>query len=111
MQGYFSAPTFPDNMPAIWEERFAFLRDYKGGTPVVMGEFGGFYTGKDKQWQDTAMTFMRNRGIGLFYFALNPGEWVQTLHPMISMVYSNGCDAVKLVVHAIAQAQKTLAAC
>ena len=74
MQSYFSAATIPANMPQIWEERFAFLTHTAGGVPVVMGEFGGFYEGADKLWQDTAMTFMRERSIGVFYFALNPGS-------------------------------------
>ena len=33
---------------------------------------GGFYTGKDKEWQDWAIDFMAARGIGVFYFALQP---------------------------------------
>ena len=71
-QKYFNDPNFPSNMPAIWEKRFAFL--VEAGTPVVIGEMGGFYTEKDKKWQDWAFSFMRERGIGVFYFALNPGS-------------------------------------
>ena len=71
-QKYFSESDFPSNMPAIWEKRFAFLVDQ--GVPVVIGEMGGFYTDKDMEWQDWAMAFMKERGIGVFYFALNPGS-------------------------------------
>lgn len=71
-QKYFGAKDFPHNMPAIWESRFAFLLGE--GIPVVIGEMGGFYTGQDKEWQDWAFAFMRERGIGIFYFALNPGS-------------------------------------
>ena len=42
----------------------------------MTGEMGGFYTGKDKVWQDWAFSFMKERGIGVFYFALNPGSEV-----------------------------------
>jgi len=72
-QKYFRASTFPNNMEQIWEERFAFLQRY-AGTPIVIGEMGGFYTEKDQIWQDWAFSFMRHRGIGVFYFALNPGS-------------------------------------
>ena len=94
-QKYFDDHNFPANMPAIWEQRFAFLLEK--GSPVVIGEMGGFYTGKDKVWQDWAFAFMKGecirtalrvarlphvyvlchvaeRGIGVFYFALNPGS-------------------------------------
>lgn len=57
LQKYFGDPNFPANMPAIWERRFAFLLD--AGWPVVIGEMGGFYTGKDKMWQDWAFSFMK----------------------------------------------------
>lgn len=72
-QKYFSDPMFPYNMAAIWEKRFGFLQK-ETGVPVVIGEMGGFYTGKDRAWQDWAFAFMRDRGIGVFYFALNPGS-------------------------------------
>ena len=41
---------------------------------MVIGEMGGFYTGDDKVWQDWAIDFIRERGMGIFYFALNPGS-------------------------------------
>ncbi len=72
-QKYFAAARFPENMPAIWDARFAFLQQATG-TPIIIGEMGGFYTGKDKIWQDWAFEFMRKRGIGVFYFAMNPGS-------------------------------------
>jgi hypothetical protein len=71
-QKYFGATDFPQNMPAIWQKRFAYLVDE--GSPVVIGEMGGFYQGRDKVWQDWAFEFMREHGIGVFYFALNPGS-------------------------------------
>ena len=71
-QEYFSSPIFPENMPKIWDARFAFA-PYTLGVPVVIGELGGYYRGNDKVWQDWAIAFIKERGIGLFYFALNPG--------------------------------------
>jgi len=70
-QDYFKVPDFPRNMQSVWEAHFAYIRKE---TPLVIGEMGGFYTGKDKEWQDWAVSYMRDAGIGLFYFALNPGS-------------------------------------
>ena len=71
-QFYFSTPDFPQNMAAIWTERFEFLRQ-STGSPVVIGEMGGHYSGKDKIWQDWAASFMKEKGIGIFYFTLLVG--------------------------------------
>ena len=64
-------------MPAIWQQRFGFLQQATGA-PIVVGELGGFYSGKDKLWQDWAIDYMARRKIGVFYFALNPGTLHQT---------------------------------
>jgi len=37
-QPYFSDPTFPKNMPAIWDDHFGFIKDKKGPA-VVTGEW------------------------------------------------------------------------
>mmetsp|Transcript_26468 Transcript_26468/g.67219 ORF Transcript_26468/g.67219 Transcript_26468/m.67219 type:complete len:737 (-) Transcript_26468:276-2486(-) len=70
-QGYFAELNFPNNMPAIWQARFDFVREMTG-SPVVIGEMGGFYTGSDKRWQDWAISYCVANEIGLFYFALGP---------------------------------------
>jgi hypothetical protein len=54
-------------------KRFAYLA-INNVAPVVIGEMGGFYdhateadpTSKDKQWQDWAMKYMKDNGIGVF---------------------------------------------
>merc|ERR1740139_1569036 len=71
MQGYFSSGSFPANMAAVWERHWAFVQA-STGTPVVIGELGGWYTGRDRQWQDWAIGYVHEHGMGLFYFALNP---------------------------------------
>ena len=70
-QAYFSDNTFPNNMPAIWEERFDFVRA-QTGVPLVIGEMGGFYKDTDKTWQDWAIGYIKANSIGIFYFALGP---------------------------------------
>ena len=71
MQRYFNDRSFPSNLAAIWSSRFAFLTE-SSQAPVVIGEMGGWYTGKDQQWQDWAVRFMKERNIGIFYFVLQP---------------------------------------
>ena len=73
LQWYFKVGEFPNNLGGIWESRFGFLPSMgHGGAPVVIGEMGGWYTDKDKQWQDWAVRYMAEKGIGLFYFVLQP---------------------------------------
>lgn len=71
MQSYFNDGAFPSNLAALWSSRFAYLAEWSKA-PVVIGEMGGWYTGKDQQWQDWAVSFMRDKGIGIFYFVLQP---------------------------------------
>ena len=62
---------------AAFAEHFAFVQA-STGVPLVIGEMGGFYTDKDKEWQDWAFGLMKERGIGVFYFCLNPGKCAET---------------------------------
>lgn len=72
-QQYFNDPTFPNNMPKIWDTHFGYLVGM--GYTVIVGEFGGRYTGKDKQWADKFVDYMLSRGMGDFYYwALNPNS-------------------------------------
>jgi endoglucanase len=76
---YFSDPSYPANMPRIWDTLFGHLVG-KGFT-VVTGEFGGRYTTSsnpglnDKLWQDSFVTYLLNKGItSNFYWAVNPNS-------------------------------------
>ena len=71
MQSYFSDARFPANMEAVWEAHFAFVQR-STGQPIVIGEIGGTYVGLDRQWQDWAISQVKKRGMGIFYFCLNP---------------------------------------
>jgi endoglucanase len=71
-QEYFGAADFPANMPAIWDEHFGYLFDDHA---VVTGEFGGFYTGQDKVWQDAFVDYLAAKDApGFFYWCLNPNS-------------------------------------
>lgn len=56
-------------MKKIWDDRFGYIaRD--GMAPVVVGETGGQMKEADKDWQEAFVAYLKERGIGLFYFAL-----------------------------------------
>lgn len=71
-QPYFKSSEFPANMPAIWEQQIGrFMGDY----PVILGEFGGWYKGKDKLWQDAFITWLISKDVTNFYFwSYNPNS-------------------------------------
>ena len=71
LQEYFKDPAFPQNMPAVWDAHFGFVQRTTG-VPVVIGEIGGVYEDRDREWQDWAIAHAASRGFGLFYFCLNP---------------------------------------
>ena len=56
---------FPFNMPEIWDRHFGFVAEATKHA-VVIGEFGGLYTGYDKQWQDAFVDYLKQRGFGAF---------------------------------------------
>jgi endoglucanase len=72
-QQYFSAGNFPNNMPQIWEAHWGYLVGM--GYTVIVGEFGGRYTGKDKQWADKFVEYLRSKGnTDFYYWSLNPNS-------------------------------------
>ena len=66
---HFHATDFPDNMAEIYDKRFGFVKE-QTGSPIVIGELGGSYKAQDKIWQDWVIHYLKNEGIGVFYFAL-----------------------------------------
>lgn len=70
---YFSDPTFPENLPTIWDTHFGRLTAQ--GLALGIGEFGGQYTGQDRIWLDRFVQYLQERGIRVwFYWALNPNS-------------------------------------
>ncbi len=73
LMSYFNDPTFPANMPALWDTMFGHLAG-KGYT-VVLGEYGGHYTGADKTWQDAFVSYLVSRNMkSSFYWCVNPNS-------------------------------------
>jgi aryl-phospho-beta-D-glucosidase BglC (GH1 family) len=70
---YFTDPSFPANMPAVWDTLFGHLVGQ--GYTVVVGEFGGQYTGTDKTWQDAFVTYLIGKNDkSSFYWCVNPNS-------------------------------------
>eukprot|EP00965_Chrysotila_dentata_P211311 6186395-Pleurochrysis_carterae.AAC.3 len=59
-------------MPDIWMAHFLVSRR-SSGVPFVIGEMGGKYEdSSDRKWQDKAIAYFSQQGVGIFYFCLNP---------------------------------------
>ena len=75
-QPYFSAPNFPDNMPAIWEQQFG--RFVQAGHTLMLGEFGGQYGHghpADVAWQNKMVDYLIAKNIRSgFYWSWNPNS-------------------------------------
>ncbi|KAA1246197.1 glycoside hydrolase family 5 protein [Aquimarina sp. RZ0] len=73
-QVWFSAPDFPDNMPAIWEEQFNFLNT-EGTSPLLIGELGiKGQGGKDEIWFQKFIDFIKEKKLHFTFWALNPNS-------------------------------------
>ena len=74
-QAWFSDPTFPDNMPEIWDRHWGFL-SRENISPVIVGEFGGRSVGEDKEgiWQRALVDYLRQHNFSYFYWTLNPNS-------------------------------------
>jgi endoglucanase len=76
-QPYFSDPTFPQNMPAIWDAHFG--QFMAKGYTLAIGETGGRYghggSANDKVFQDALIGYLTNKKIAhLFYWSWNPNS-------------------------------------
>lgn len=73
-QKWFSDPTFPNNMAAIWEEQFNFLNT-NGTSPLLVGELGiKGQGGKDEMWFSEFIDFIKEKKLHFTFWALNPNS-------------------------------------
>jgi hypothetical protein len=73
-QEYFHHPSFPRNMPGIWDDLFGFTKNATGRA-VVVGEWGGFYHPDSRSlvWVDAFAAYLRDRCLSdNIYWDLNP---------------------------------------
>jgi len=72
-QQWFSAPDFPNNLPAVWAAHWAYLQQ-SSTAPVIVGEFGGRSVGSDREgvWQRTLLDYLKAGHLSYTYWAWNP---------------------------------------
>jgi endoglucanase len=72
-QSWFKASNFPNNLPEVWQQHWAYLQKV-GTAPVFMGEFGGGSMGQDAEgvWQRSLISFLKTNNISYAYWAWNP---------------------------------------
>jgi endoglucanase len=70
---WFQASTFPNNMPSIWRQHWAYLQQ-DGIAPVILGEFGGISVGMDLagQWQRAMAAYIAEYGFSYIYWSWSP---------------------------------------
>lgn len=74
-QPWFWDPTFPDNLPELWDRHWAYV-SREGIAPVIVGEFGGRSVGDDREgiWQRSLVSFLRQNNLSYFYWTINPNS-------------------------------------
>ncbi len=75
-QPWFSDPTFPNNMPAIWDSYWGYISK-QNIAPVIVGEFGG--RGIDLSttegiWQNKLVDYIGANNLYWTYWCLNPNS-------------------------------------
>jgi len=113
-QPYFSDPSFPSNMPPIWDQHFGYLTNE--GRVIVPGELGGRYghggDPDDVAWQDALIDYFADRQIcNFFYWSWNPnsGDTGGILQDDWSSVWQDKVDNLQRLVSACGG--ETVAAC
>ncbi len=79
-QSWFSDPTYPNNMPSVWESHWGYL-DTNNIAPVLIGEFGSrLSTTSDQQWF-SALTigtpgtgYIRSKSLNWTFWSWNPNS-------------------------------------
>ncbi len=71
---YFHDPTYPNNLPGIWDAHWGFIVK-QHIAPLMLGEFGTTLNDmEDQQWFSAIVNYLGTgvTGIGWTYWALNP---------------------------------------
>lgn len=96
-QTYFSDPSFPSNMNAIWDRHFGFL-ERTGTGALLIGEFGGWMKSenKDDVWQQTICDYFARNDMDWIYWCVNPNsgdtgglledDWVTPVQKKLAML-------------------------
>jgi len=74
-QSWFSVPNFPQNLPPLWHQQWAYLVQ-EGIAPVWIGEFGGRSMGTDTEgvWQRSLVSYLKENHVSYAYWCWNPNS-------------------------------------
>jgi endoglucanase len=71
-QPWFSDPTYPANLPAVWDATWGGLA---ATAPVLIGEFGSkLETESDRLWLGKLASYIQAKGLSFTFWALNPNS-------------------------------------
>jgi len=71
-QPWFSDPTYPANLPPLWDATWGYLVK-SNVAPVYLGEFGTLdQTTSDQQWFQSLATYIGGNGLSFTYWCWNP---------------------------------------
>jgi endoglucanase len=71
-QTWFQAPTFPKNLPDIWQKYWGYLQT-EHIAPVYVGEFGGsMQHSAEAAWQTTLVSYLSQNRMSYTYWCWNP---------------------------------------
>jgi endoglucanase len=71
-QPWFADPTYPANLPAVWNATWG---DVAATAPVLIGEFGSkLETASDKQWMSALTQYIAAKGLSFTYWSVNPNS-------------------------------------
>ncbi len=114
-QPWFNDPTFPSNLPAIWDQTWGYISK-QNIAPVLVGEFGGRnvdMSSTEGKWQNTLVDYIRANNLYFTYWSLNPNsgdtggllldDWVTWNRPKQDML----SRIMKPVIFAAEQATAT----
>nr|BBH87659.1 hypothetical protein KTC_24100 [Thermosporothrix sp. COM3] len=75
-QSWFSDPNYPNNLPALWDQRWGYLHK-QGTAPVLLGEFGTkLQSTSDQQWLSKLTQYLGNGTSGMHwtFWSWNPNS-------------------------------------
>jgi endoglucanase len=75
-QRWFSDPSYPSNLPAVWDQFWGYLH-HGDVAPVLLGEFGTkLETASDRQWLDTLTRYLGTGATGVHwtFWSWNPNS-------------------------------------
>ena len=73
-QPWFNDPSYPGNLPAIWDNFWGYLHK-NNVAPVLIGEFGTkLLTASDQQWYDKITAYLGATGVSFTFWSWNPNS-------------------------------------